>query len=238
VTHAIAFRWRPTQLPAEPRDIVRVAAHGSLQLALLANGFECGFSACWPPASRKILDLYEAAWAATSGSPEIRLLAAFEQARTTFIREAPALLEANADFPDDKPSAVLLAVALEATRVHAAWIGGDLALVARNGTVAHATIPHTLALTPGLPNFLARHISETAPDQSAPTTLSAERRPDDTVILLSRAVFRGPCVTPDQAAREAAAQPNLNVLAERLADLGFSHEDAAYAAVAVVGPAP
>src|SRR5690606_2838784 len=52
-----AFRSRPSE-PAEPEDVVRVWAHGGARVALLANGFECGFSACWPPASRRVLDLF------------------------------------------------------------------------------------------------------------------------------------------------------------------------------------
>lgn len=82
-----------------------------VHLGLLANGYECGFSACWPPASRLILDEFEDAWAAASGSVEERLGAAFGQACDRFNAKAPALISQDADFPDDHPGAVLLAVA-------------------------------------------------------------------------------------------------------------------------------
>src|SRR5690606_16972357 len=117
---------------------------GDIQLALAANGYECGFSTCWPPASRLILDLFEEAWAASRGSVEERLSVAFGQARERFNTQAPALVPQDTDFPDDLPDAVLLAIATIEDTAHAAWIGGDIALLARGFAAAAETMPHTL----------------------------------------------------------------------------------------------
>ena len=70
-----------------------------VQLALLANGYESGFSTCCPPASRLILDLFAAEWSATSGPVRARLDAAFDGARRRFIEQAAAFIMPDADFP-------------------------------------------------------------------------------------------------------------------------------------------
>jgi hypothetical protein len=89
-------------------DFVRVEHDGDVLIAALANGYECGFSVFWPPASRLVLDCFFEAWRTSSGPLQHRLYAAFAQACSSFVAAAPGLLTADADFPDDEPSAILL----------------------------------------------------------------------------------------------------------------------------------
>jgi hypothetical protein len=246
VRTATAFRWRAPTLAGQAIDLVRVREDGGVHLALLANGFECGFSTCWPPASRLALDLFVEDWAATSGLVEDRLADAFERCRRRFAAQAPSLVGPDAEFPDDLPGAVLLAVAIEGKRVHAAWIGGDIAILARGFHSAGATTPHTLRAQfkrentahPGdladVPNVLVRTIGPRSPDQDPPAFSTFAARGGDTVILLSEANFRGRGVPIDEAAFAAAAHANPAVLAERLAELAMANEDSPYAAAAVL----
>lgn len=91
---------------------MRVRHEEEIHLALLANGYECGFSTCWPPASRLILDLFEEARQTSAGTVEQRLIAAFRVACAQFTRQSAGLITPDA-VPDDLPSASLLAVAVE-----------------------------------------------------------------------------------------------------------------------------
>jgi hypothetical protein len=240
-----AFRWRPTTLPGQASDVVRVREDGGVHLAVLANGYECGFSTCWPPASRLMLDLFVDEWTASSGSVGDRLRDAFERSRRRFEAQAPSLISPDADFPDDLPAAVLLAVAIEGTTVHAAWIGGDVGILARSFGAASETTPHTLlerfkrehpenaADLSNVPNVLVRSIGPRGLDQDPPDLTVVEATAGDTIILLSRAAFR-PCVPIEEAAFAAAAHASPAALAERLAELAFANTDSPYAAVAVL----
>ena len=148
-----------------------------VHLALLANGYESGFSTCWPPGSRLILDLFEDAWRDSTGEVAERLAVSFQRARATFVTEAPALITEEADFPDDAPAAALLAVAMEGSTAHAAWIGGDVAVLARGFESVAETTPHTLrekyrrehpqesANLANVPNVLLRMIGPRAPER-------------------------------------------------------------------------
>jgi hypothetical protein len=219
---------------------------GEIRLALVANGYECGFSTCWPPASRLILDLFEEAWADSSRRAEERLIVAFEQARDRFSTRAPALVPPDADFPDDLPGAVLLAVAAVDGTAHAAWIGGDIAVLARGFAAAFATTPHTQreqytrehpdeVIDPeSIPNVLVRTLGHRAANQDPPAVATFQLQAGDTLVLLSKANFRGPRVPASEAAFAAAAYSSPAILAERLADLAFANEDAPYAATAVL----
>ncbi len=122
-----------------------------MRLALLANGYDCGFSTCRPPASRLILDLFLHEWSSSSGPVRGRLVATFEAARRRFLAEAPLLVTPDADFPDDLPDATLLAVAIEGTAVHVSWIGGD------QGVVAHG-FRAIMSTTPRCPSALSTSI--------------------------------------------------------------------------------
>jgi hypothetical protein len=122
----------------------RVRNDDGVPLAALANGFRSAFDVCAPSASRLLLDLFFAEWAASSGPVQDRLGIAFEAARERFLAEAQGLVEPDIDFPDTRPAGVLLAVAIDGATAHAAWIGGDEAILARGGLVAGASMPHTL----------------------------------------------------------------------------------------------
>ncbi|MBX3143498.1 MAG: hypothetical protein KF813_07070 [Trueperaceae bacterium] len=236
-----AFRWRPST-PGQASDVLRVLEHDGVRLALLANGFECGFSACWPPASRLILDLFVEEWSTTSGPLRARLDVAFEGARRRFIEQAPSLLTPDADFPDDRPSAVLLAVAIEGATVHMAWIGNDVAIVARSFRAITSTTPHTLLEQyererpeetdlSQVPRFLTRNISERAPDRSPPDYLAVNVEAGDTLLLSSRAAFRDPELRVDDVAFAATSHASPAFVADRLAETAFAKTDAPYAAV-------
>jgi hypothetical protein len=233
-------------LAAEDADLVRIHEEGDTRIAVLANGFECAFSVCWPPASRLIVDLFLQEWKGSTGPIHSRLEAAFAIARKRFAADAPGLITEAADFPDEVPSAVLLAVAQVGTTAHAAWIGGDIAILARGFGAAGATVPHTLreeyarahpkqaADLDAVPNAVLRTIGPRAADQDPAASSRFELEPGDTLLLLSKAAFRGPGVSVEQAAFAAAAHASPAVLAERLADLAFANEDSPYAAVAVL----
>jgi len=238
----VAFRWRPTLLSGEASDFVRLVDHDGVQLAVLANGFECGFSTCWPPASRLILERFVEAWSTTSGPVRGRLEAAFDGARRRFIAQARALVTPASDFPDDPPSAVLLAVAIAGPRVHVVWIGGDLAVLARGAHPIAATTPHTLlelarrehpevSDLSKVPDVLVRAIIERSADEAPPDYLAVTAEPGDTLLLLSRAALRGPCVPIEEAARVASEHASPAVVAERLAETAFAATDAPYAVV-------
>lgn len=236
-----AFRWKPTALPGQPPDLLRVVEHDGVQLALLANGYECGFSTCWPPASSLILDLFVDEWLASSGFVRARLDAALSSARRRFIERASSLITPDADFPDDLPGAVLLAVAIEGTAVHMSWIGGDVAVLARGFRAIASTRPHTLherfkrerpevTDLSEVPNVLMRSIAKDA-DQDPPDYLAATVEAGDTLLLLSRPALRGPGGSIDDAAFAAAGHASPTVLAERLAEVAFAETDTPYAAV-------
>lgn len=242
VKAAIGLRWR-THDSGSSGDVARVIARGESHLSLLANGFECGFSACWPPASRRMLDIFCDEWLALHDASQNRLEIAFERSRQRFVHDARSLLGDDPEFPDDSPAAVLLAVELDGDHARAAWIGGDIAVLTRAGSVVATTTPHTLReeylrrneapeLVAQLPNVLSRSIQ--FGDSTPPSTLSFRICAGDTLVLLSRAVFHGPCVAPERVALEAGARADPDELAERLAELGSGATDTPYSAVIVL----
>ncbi len=246
VRAATAFRWRLITREAQREDLVRICQDGEVQLALLANGYDSGFSTCCPPASRLILDVFEEAWAESSGSVGNRLAFAFDQARQRFNARGPALVPRDDDFPDEFPTAVLLAVATVEDVAHAAWVGGDIAVLARGFVAASETTPHTLreqwkrehpaelACVDQVPNILVRTIGPRAPDQDPPAVAAFRLEAGDVVVLLSKANFRAPCFPTNDVAFAAAAYSSPAILAERLVDLGFANGDSPYSAAAVL----
>lgn len=239
-----AFRWRPTALHGEANDVVRVVDGVGGTLVLLANGYECGFSTCWPPASRLVLDLFADAWRRASGPTHSRLLDAFSVTRATFAERAPALIAPDADFPDELPAAVLLAAVIDGSTAHLAWIGGDVALVVRDAKPLASTTPHTLleqirrehpgADLSALPDVVVRDIAPRSADPSPPDHLAIEVAPGDALILLSRTASRGPGIAVQDIAAATAQPRTPSALAEQLADAAFADGNAPYAATAVL----
>lgn len=243
-----AFRWRPTAVGGEEADFVRVVEAGGLTLAALANGYEDGFSTCWPPGSRLLLDLFVEAWLGAHGATRARLHRAFLAASDRFSAQVSGLVEAAAALPDELPGAVLLAVVIDGDTAHMNWIGGDIALVARGASATAETTPHTLVeqlrrrsagmSPPPIPDVVTRTIGPQAPDTGSPSYLSAELAPGDTVVLISRAALRGPVVSVADAVAAAARLREPQALAQRLADDGFTATGAAYAAIAALSVVP
>jgi hypothetical protein len=187
---ASGFRWR-LPLPADERDVLRRRVDGGVSLLAVANAADSAFSTCWPPGSRLILDRFEEAWAAGSGPVAGRLLAAFAGARAAFLTEAAVLVPY--DDPRDAPVATLLVVAIDGGAAHAAWIGDQVAMVARGFQVAAATTPHTLVgrfhaeggepPPPQLAHIVTRTIGADA-HAEPPSLATFALAPGDTVIVV------------------------------------------------------
>jgi hypothetical protein len=187
---ASGFRWR-LPLPADERDVLRRGVDGGVSLLAVANAVDSAFSTCWPPGSRLILDRFEEAWAAGSGPVAGRLLAAFAGARAAFLTEAAVLVPY--DDPRDAPVATLLVVAIDGGAAHAAWIGDQVAMVARGFQVAAATTPHTLVgrfhaeggepPPPQLAHIVTRTIGADA-HAEPPSLATFALAPGDTVIVV------------------------------------------------------
>jgi serine/threonine protein phosphatase PrpC len=236
-----ALRWRPT-LPACVTDLIRVHVDANgVVLALLANGFDGSFSTCWPIGSRLVLDLFVDAWTSSSGSTSSRLSASVRRSREQFATAAPHLL-GDEHIEIGPPCATLLAVAVEGSRVHAAWIGGDEALLARGFEGVGRTTPHTLLEQfkrdhpeqahnlDAIPNVVVRSFGPRA-DQDPPDVAVFDAQAGDTLLLVSKAGLSAPRLRPEDAAFAAAAYASPAVLAERLADVAFRSESTPFAAV-------
>lgn len=224
---------------------MRVIDDGTYKLALLANGCDCAFATCWPRGSRLLMDLFVDAWHGTSGSAEERLLGAFALASERFSEWAPALVARDDVFPDDVPLATLMAVVVEGTTAHVAWVGGDVAIIARDANVVFETTPHSLverlrrehpaiADVSRVPNVIVRTIGPVTAQADPPDYLTTTLAARDTLVLLSRATFRGPCVPTREAAATAESTKEPAALAAQLADAALRNTDAAFAAVAVL----
>ena len=233
-----ALRWRPT-LPARVTDLIRVHVDANgVVLALLANGFDSGFSTCWPIGSRLVLDLFVDAWTSSSGSTSTRLATSVRRSRDHFVAAAPNLV-GDRHVDDDPPGAALLAVVVEGAKVHAAWIGGDQALLARGFETVGGTTPHTLfeqfkrehpdqALNlDAIPNVLVRCFGP----HDEPDFAVFDAQAGDTLLLLSKAALSGPCVAPEEATFAAAAYTSPAALAHRLTDVAFRNVSTPFAAV-------
>lgn len=241
-----AFRWRPVAQTAESSDVIRVIEEGDLKVIVLANAYDCGFAVCWPPGSRLVLDCFEQSWASATGTPQERLIGAFDQAGIKFVEHAPALIPGDADFPDAPPGATLLVAVCQGSRVHLAWIGGDYAVQTRGFEVQARTTPHTLwqkwkqenpdsdVEPEKIPNVLIRTIGSGAPDQGPPEIASFDLEPGDALVLLSKADIKGQGLTRNDASFAAAIHASPQQAASQLVNTAFETSDAPYAAAAVV----
>lgn len=135
--------------------------------------------------------------------------------------------------------AILLAAAFDGTTVHIAWVGGDVAVLARGGRAITSTTPHTLverlvrehpvSELGHVPNVLLRTIGER--DEGPPECLSAGVAPGDTLLLLSRSASTGGRLRPEEAAAIAGESASPAAVAERLVGAAVAATDAPYAAV-------
>ena len=225
-------------------DFVRIRDDADAQLVAIANAYDSGFSTCYPPGSRLVLDALDAAWTASSGPLTKRLRDAFERVRQRFVAEAPGLVPCDPDFPD-QPGAVLLAIAREGTTLHAVWIGGDIAFLVRGSRVIAETTPHTMyerlrQENPGVAidigefsNIVSRTIGPRADDGDPPSCASFKAAPGDALLVMSRAALRSG-VTVEEAAAATAGRSRPVAVAEHLADLAASRGNPAYVAVVVL----
>src|SRR5262245_19906179 len=120
-----AFRWRADQ-PCSLDDLVRIVRESDSTLVVMANAGEDGFSSCWAPGSRLVLDEFESAWAGTEGSLRTRLERSVQHVHARFRSEARTL---DKYVPEDDmggPVGTYTALAIGNDEVVAAWIGGDL----------------------------------------------------------------------------------------------------------------
>lgn len=227
----IAFRWRPTALAGEAHDLVRLYEDGELRLALLANGYESGFSTCWPPASRWVLDRFATEWPRTTGAVATRLRETFAATRGAFRAIAPTLLAPDADFPDDTPDASLLVAAIDGTTIDLVWLGADRAFViGRDDRLIATNEPHTLRAQfrrehPDVPLDNVPHITtKLLVRDDEPSYLQIDAQPGDRLVLAGGMFFRHHVDLTTVAALAHA---------EALADLGVRDSEA-YAATALL----
>lgn len=219
VRAGVAYRARVER--SQIADFVRVRQEGAVTLAVLANAYDSGFATCWPSGSHLLLDLFFAEWDAGDAKSPLaaRLFATFAATRQRFVTEAAALTTRDEDFLDSAPAATLLAVVSRGHTAHVVWISGDVAVLARRGQAVEVTTPHTLRerfrrehpeLTDlsKVPDVLCRTIGVDAPDQEPPSRATFQTQPGDWLLLLSRAAFAGPCLSPADAA--AATIPDAN----------------------------
>ncbi len=119
---------------------MRIHQSEGVTLALLANAYE-GFSSCLPEASIVLLDSFESAFRASTGSMQTRLRYAFEEARERF-----DALDYKDWFEPEQltpPAGSLLAVAITGNTALAMWLGNKVVFHVRGFEVTRTT-PHTL----------------------------------------------------------------------------------------------
>lgn len=243
---ATAFRWGPPRLAGCESDVLRVVEDGGMTLVLMANASDGGFASCWPAGSRLLLDLFEVEWAGTQGDVVARLGAAFRGVARRFAETAPSLYPEGRPDEDDSPCGCLLALVGTSLGWHAAWVGGDIALLVRRGEVVAATQPHSLidhlrrqdpdfAVDPVLvPAILTRMIGLPAEREAPPSLAKIEWHAGDRLVLMNWSLHRG----NERAAQEVAIALQKSsspaAFAEQLAEEGFARAHAAFAAVAVI----
>jgi len=197
-----AFRWK-LAAPCEAADLMRVEG----TLVVMASGHEDGWSSCWAKGSRLLLDLFVEAWRRGG------LDAAIAEVHATFPPRARELVPPDPDGWID-PGGTILAAELTAEHLAIRWIGGELALLLRDGAIVARSTPHTLReamraagteIPEGaqVPNVLTQAIF----GEGRPLVVGAldvEVRAGDRLIVVSREVQR--VLTAEQIARGADAE--------------------------------
>jgi serine/threonine protein phosphatase PrpC len=209
-----ASRWRldaPCALP----DVARIVA-GDPTLLAVASGHEDGWSTCWPPGSRLLLDLLVHEWALAAGPAAPRLDAALAGVLAAWSTQVAEI--AVADEGDGPPGGALIAVTVDGARLHAVWIGGEAMLVVRDGAVVARSRPHSLRehlLAAGhdltgvqVHDVLTQSIIKDR-DPGEIGRISVDLAPGDRVVLVSGHVTR---VLSDD---EIAALPDAEAIVER-----------------------
>lgn len=233
---AVALRWRVGAFPAVPSDVARILRDGETTLLLMANAFDSGFSTCWPPGSRLVLDLFERSWAYSEGGLERRLSEAFQAAAHAFEKQVDSLIGPDPDVLGGTPGSVLAVAAIRRAHVTFAWVGGDAGAVVRDGRPIRATKPHTLREQyrrqhpewgdgwKKLPNVVSQYMGRG--QEWELETLSVELEPRDTVVLLSQASFRSPDVSLEEVcgwvSNNYPASEVAESLCERTQEMPFS----------------
>lgn len=193
---AIGFRWRLEAIPAQQADIIRLKSDGDVSIILLSNGFQTGFSRCWPVGSNLLLDAVVEAWETSSATPRDRLATVFDQAVANFTCGADKLGPPDVDFPESEPAATLLVLVVHERKAHVMWIGGDSVHLLRRGGIVESTTPHTgyglqleqsrsraVAPSPHA-NRLTRTISRSA-DSNQPESKTLDLQSGDVIVVVS-----------------------------------------------------
>jgi serine/threonine protein phosphatase PrpC len=239
-----AFRWRPTQA-CELSDLIRIHDEAGAPMIALANGHESGWSVCWAPGSRLLLDLLLEAWRSSREPIAARAAAALEEVRRQFPARAQALLPDEPDDLSGPPGGTLLVATLDGATCRLDWIGPDLGLVIRGGAVVARTVPHTLqehARAQGMreedvaavPPVVLRSISEyvTPGFDPTPDSLTCSLEAGDCVLLVNDDLLRA--VPAADLAACASTHHDPQALAEELVRRAFEGSTIAYAAAAAV----
>lgn len=237
---AVSVRWRFEQIAYATSDLVRVRTVDGTTLLLLANGYESGFSTCWPIGSRLLLDELERAWASGGGSAAARLGDAVEAASAAFCEKAPSIVPADGDFGEEFVAGTFLAVAVTGATAEVVWVGDAGAVLVRRGAVAARTRPHTMGERireefgkgppPAYPfrGVVTRLIGPSR-DDGGPETASFEMRAGDTLVLATPSDVSTPVVPAETLASIVEAQSNVQAASAAVASAVYSNGEPPFA---------
>jgi len=235
-------------LDGRSSDVARVWQDGSLTVAAVAGGSDCGWSVYFAPASRLLLDIATDAWSASSGRPEERLRQTALQLSEQFPEAVCKLVPDDADAYETvgAPGGSLVIAVADARGAWVAWLGGEGATLVRGSKVVAATAPHTLKnnykgeLSAGqlaaLPDVCVRYLGVDAADrrlEHLATAWSVE--PGDRLVLLNREAQR--TVTVEDLVKLCAGGPGPQELAAELVKTTMGRDATSAASIVVTWPA-
>lgn len=227
-------------LVRETSDVFRVLEEDGILVVALSVGSEGYFSVYWAPASRLILEFFEHAWKASTGTPADRLSKVFDEVRTRFAAEMAERLDVTPEhLAESPPSGQLLAAAIAGNEVHVAWKSGDIALLVRDASVVDRTTPHTLrddyarasSLTSAQRDALPLVATQLIHSDQPPSVATFRVRADDVVVLSS--ITTAPRIAELAHAATAGAAARAT-LAERLAAVAFEGDPPLYGYVVAI----